>query len=343
MTSLSIEKADFRGKRVLVRVDFNVEFDGEKLEEKYRILAAKPTIDFISCQRGAQIALLSHLGRPAGFDKKFSFENIYKKIGEIIGLELVFVDDCVGGKVAEALVNLKNGQVLMLENVRFYGEEEKGDEKFAEKLAANFDLYVNEAFGVSHRGHASLAKIGGFLPVCFGFNFKKEIEQLEKARDNFERPAVAIIGGAKIETKLPLINFLSKIYDYVLVGGKLGIEAESQKISFAENVILPEDYKDGDLDIGPETAKRFCSLISGAKMIVWNGPMGQFENPLFGEGTKIVLKAISGNKIAYKICGGGETVQFLEQNNAFDAFDFVSTGGGAMLKFLIEGTLPVLI
>lgn len=335
------KNADLGNKRVLVRVDFNVEFfkDG-KPKEKYKIESAKNTINFLLEKPGIKIALLSHLGRPENREKEFSFRNYYKELGKILGIELVFVEDCIGEEVKTALGGLKIGQVLMLENVRFYKEDTGGDIEFAKKLTENFDVYINEAFGASHRDHSSITKITQILPFFAGFNLQKEVEKLEKVREKFERPALALIGGAKIETKLPVIKFFAEKYNKVLVGGKLGLETEKEKIFFPQNVLTPLDYTGGGMDIGPQTVGRFKREIVGAKTIVWNGPLGKFEEPPYDKGTSEILNEIIKNKNAYKVAGGGETIQVLEEKNLIGEFDFISTGGGAMLEFLAKGTLP---
>ncbi len=220
-----IQKAKIEDKRVLMRVDFNVEFDNKgRPAEIYKIRAAKESVDYILSKK-AKLALISHLGRPVGRDEKFSFSPFVSALSKILGSELVFVDDCVGGKVKNALDSLVASKVLLLENVRFYKEDAGGDKEFAGKLAENFDIFVNEAFGASHRNHASVVGITDFLPSFAGSNLLKEIKALDRIRENFERPAVALIGGAKIETKIPVIKFFAEKYDRVLAGGKIGLEA----------------------------------------------------------------------------------------------------------------------
>ncbi|MCF7835662.1 MAG: phosphoglycerate kinase [Candidatus Marinimicrobia bacterium] len=339
----SIRNIDAKGKRVLVRVDFNVEFEDGKPKDAYKIRAVKETIDFILSNKGAKIALLSHIGRPKGKRvEELSFSGFCGEIGKILNKKIVFSSDCVGEEVEGKLNNLEEGQVLMLENVRFYMEEFENDDLFASKLAKNFDIYVNDAFSVSHRPHASLVKITEKLPSFFGFNFEQEVEKLSKLRKNYKKPTVAIIGGAKIETKLPVITFFAKNYDSVLLGGRLGIEAESRGLDFTKNVIIPKDYIDDSLDVGPETVSLFKIKIKKAKTIVWNGPLGKFEEEKYAGGTDSILKAIADNDSAYKVAGGGETVQVIEEAGFMKKFDFISTGGGAMLVFLSEGTLVAL-
>lgn len=331
-------------KRVLMRVDYNTGLISEKKDgtftEEYKIKSAKDSVDYILSKRGAKLALLSHFGEPEEKQDDFSFKNLYRSFGKILGREIVFIDDCVGEKVKEGLDNLEESQILMLENVRFHKEEALNDKKFAGFLASGFDVYVNEAFGVSHRNHSSVALITEFLPSFAGFNFQKEVEELGKIRFNFKRPAIAIIGGAKIETKMPVIQFFSENYDNVLLGGKVGAEAVKNNFFPNSNVVLPEDEMGDGLDIGPKTAEKFAEYIKNGSTIVWNGPLGCFEKPPFDEGTLEVLKAVIKNKKAYKVAGGGETLQLLEQYNLNSKFNFVSTGGGAMLDFLAQGTLP---
>ncbi len=342
MNLADIRKADLEGKRILIRVDFNVEFENGKPKELHKIMAINGTLEHVLSNNEVKVALLSHMGRPKARSSEFSFGNFYKEIGNILNKDLVFVPDCIGEQVEAGLRSLKGRQALMLENVRFYKEDEDGDAGFAKKLAENFDIYINEAFGASHRSHSSLVNITEYLPSFAGLNLLKEVRELTSVRDGFERPAVALIGGAKIETKIPLIEFFSEKYDKVLVGGKLGLEAKKQGLKFKDNVSVPVDYLSDGLDIGPETVKKFRVSIKEAKTIVWNGPMGKFEDPEFRPGTVGVLREIVVNKKAKKIAGGGETIQFLEENDLLDQFDFISTGGGAMLEFLVKGTLPAL-
>ncbi|MFH1979010.1 MAG: phosphoglycerate kinase [Patescibacteria group bacterium] len=340
MTLPDITKENLGNKKVLMRVDFNVEFENGNPKEKYKIESVKKTVDFVQSQKGAKLALLSHMGRPNGLGKaEMSFKDLTESIAGVLGKELVFVSDCIGDVVGSSLDALEDGQILLLENPRFYKAEISGEKDFAESLAKNFDVYVNEAFSTSHRNHGSITKIAEILPSFAGVNLLKEVEVLSGLRESFEKPAVAIIGGAKVETKIPVIEFFAKNYDKVLVGGRIGIEIKEKGIVVQNNVVLPEDYAGQGLDIGPKTIKVFSDLLMGAKTIVWNGPLGKFENPEFAKGTDGVLDAINQNETAYKVAGGGETVQLLGEKGFIEKFDFVSTGGGAMLEFLAKGTL----
>lgn len=343
MTMRSIRQADVEGKRILMRVDFNVEFDDGFPKETYKINSVRDTIDFLLSKKGVKIALLSHVGRPEGEKMEgLSFKNFFGEIGKVLDKKLIFVDDCVGDKVKDGLDILRSGRILILENVRFHVEEFENNIDFAGELAKNFDIYVNEAFSVSHRPHASLVKITEILPSFCGLHVEQEVERLSKIRENPERPSVAIIGGAKIETKFPMIKFFADSYDSVLVGGRLGIEAKNKGIVFPDSVIVPKDYIDGSLDVGPETVSLFKEKIRKSKTIIWNGPLGKFEDTRYARGTSEVLDAIVANKLAYKVAGGGETIQVIEEKGVIKKFDFVSTGGGAMLVFLAKGTLVAL-
>ncbi|HEX7586359.1 MAG TPA: phosphoglycerate kinase, partial [Patescibacteria group bacterium] len=217
--------------------------------------------------------------------------------------------------------------------------EEKNDSEFAAALSENFDVFVNDAFSVCHRDQASVTGVAKILPSYAGLWLKKEIENLDKIKKNPAKPAVAIIGGAKIETKLPLIKKFEETYDHILVGGKIANEAMDQKIQFSSKVILPLDLAEDRLDIGPKTIEKFKEIISLAKTIVWNGPMGKFEEKPYNIGTEEILETVIKSG-AFTLMGGGESAQILEENNAMDKISFVSTGGGAMLEYLSGNKLP---
>ncbi len=335
-----IQDGDFKEKRVLVRADFNVAIKDGKVQERFKLEACKKTIDFLSLQEGTKIAMVSHLGRPDGkqnFD--FSLVQVLDELEKILDKKIVFVADCVGTAVSEALKAINPGEILLLENVRFYAGEEKNDDEFAKKLSENFEVFVNDAFSVCHRKQASVTGITKYLPSFAGFWLQKEIENLDKVAKEPEFPAVAIIGGAKIETKLPLINLFESFYDNILVGGKIANEAIDQKITFSSKVILPVDFAQDRLDIGEKTIQRFKEVIAQAKVIVWNGPMGKFEQEPFDKGTREILGAVVESG-AFTLIGGGESVQVLEENNLMDKVSFVSTGGGAMLEYLSGNEMP---
>lgn len=338
-----IQQADLADKKVLVRVDFNVEIENGKPKEKYKIAACKETVDYL-LEKKCKLALISHLGRPepAGEGKinpEFSLGQIADDVENILGLRIKFVSDCVGESVGEALDALDENEVLLLENVRAHGEEERNDENFSRELAKNFDIFVNDAFSVSHRDQASVTGVTKFLPSFAGIWLQREISNLEKIKSNPDHPAVAIIGGAKIETKLPLIKKFEKNYDFVLVGSKIALEAKERGDQFSEKVIMPTDFSGGGMDIGPNTVQEFKRIISGAKTVVWNGPLGKFEQAPYDSGTKETLGAVLESG-AFSVMGGGESVEVLEENNLLENISFVSTGGGAMLEFLSGNPMP---
>jgi phosphoglycerate kinase len=341
MNIKKLQDAELSGKKVLLRVDFNVAIENEDAREKYKIQACKESVDYL-LSKNCKVALITHLGRPEGKpDPKFSLKPIADDVERILGVKVKFIDDCVGEKVESGLAELQNNEVLLLENVRFYEGEEKNDPEFAKQLAENFDVFVNDAFSVCHRDQASVTGVAKNLPNCAGIWLQREIEHLDKIKMNPEHPAVAIIGGAKIETKLPLINNFEKNYDHVLVGGMIANQAIDKKMKFESEVILPVDFSgDGDrMDIGEQTIEKFKKIIKPAKTIVWNGPMGKFEEPPYDRGTKEILNAVIDSG-AFSLMGGGESVELLEQENVMDKISFVSTGGGAMLDYLAGNPMP---
>ncbi len=334
-----IQEANLTNKRVLLRVDFNVAVENNKIKEVFKIKSVQKTLNYL-LKQGAQVALISHLGRPKGKEEAdLSFSLLNKSIGEILGVKIKFVNNCVGKEILENLVSLEKNEVLLLENVRFYKEEKENDEKFAKYLSSGFDLFINEAFSVSHRDQASVTGITKFLPSYAGLCFQKEIIEMERVKNDFASPAVAIIGGAKIATKLPVINFFEEIYDHILVGGKVANEALDEKIKFSDKVVLPTDFIDERLDIGAKTLERFKNILTLSKTIVWNGPMGKFEEERYAKGSYEILHAVLASG-AYVMIGGGETIEILEKNKVLDKVDFVSTGGGAMLAYLSGERMP---
>ena len=336
-----MQDVDVAHKRVLLRVEFNVELDARgDVREKYKIAAAKESVEHLRACGASVVALLAHLGRPEGkVVQAQSLRHITDDIQRIFGSAVRFVPSCVGKDVGDAVAAASEGEVLLLENIRFHAEEEKNDLAFAQLLAAPFDLFVNDAFAVCHRAHASVVGIAKFLPSFAGIRLQKEVDVLENVIAHPEHPAVAIIGGAKIQTKVPLIDNFEKTYDHILVGGKTANEALDAHIVFSPKVILPHDFSGDRRDIGPETVARFSSLIEGAKTVVWNGPMGKFEEKPYDVGTRAILDAILRSG-AFSVVGGGESVQALEEAGAVERISFVSTGGGAMLSFLGGEPMP---
>ncbi len=333
-----IQDAAVAGKKVLLRVDFNVEIEGGRVKENFKILAAKESIDYLLGKK-CKVALISHLGRPEGkVDPNFSLGQVVDDAEIILGEKITFVPDCIGEKVKNALENL-NEDVALLENVRFYAGDEKNDPEFSAKLAENFDFFINDAFSASHRDHASVTGVAKILPSAAGCRLQEEIAEMTIVKEHPISPAVAIIGGAKIETKLPVIKFFEEKYDYVLVGGRIANEAIDQKIAFSEKVILPFDFIDDRLDIGPKTLEKFKEIIATAKTIVWNGPTGKFEEEKYAVSSNEILEAVLASG-AFVLIGGGETLEILENGGAMEKVDFVSTGGGAMLDYLAGEKMP---
>lgn len=377
----SLKEVDVSGKRVLVRVDFNVDLDAKgKIIDDFRIWAVLPTINYLR-EKGAKIILMSHLGDPDGIDKNLSLASVREKLSKLLGKDVLKANGCIGKEIKAMGENLKEGEILLLENLRFYKEEKENSENFAKELASLADIYINDAFSVSHRQHASLVAITKFLPSYAGLLLEKEVNVLKKIMEYPEHPLAVIIGGAKISTKIKLIkNFLSVADDIILGGalantvlrakgiaiGKSVIEEEmveevknleitSTKIHIPVDTIVSVD-RNGNaperiapvgkteeneliLDIGPETEGLFAEVIKGAKTIIWNGPMGLFEVKKFAHGTEAIAKAITESS-CYSVVGGGETISFLDQAGLAGKFSHLSTGGGAMLKFLSGEKLP---
>ncbi len=349
MNIKKIQDIDIENKKDLLRVDFNVAAENGKVKEDFKIKACKETLDYL-LNKNCKVAILSHFGRPAvakamagkpagkvGLD--FSLVQIKNDAEKTLGAKINFVDDCIGEKVKNSVDSLSAGEVLLLENVRFYPGDKSNDENFAKQLAEKFDIFVNDAFSVCHRNQASVTGIAKILPSCAGLGLLEEIHEMTIIKDHPISPTVAIIGGAKIETKLPVIKFFEEKYDYILVGGKIANEAIDQKIKFSEKVILPFDFVDDRLDIGPKTLEKFKEIISGAKTIVWNGPTGKFEDEKYAVSSNEILEAVLASG-AYTVVGGGETIEVLEKNHAMEKIDFVSTGGGAMLDYLAGNEMP---
>jgi len=362
----TIAALDAKGKRVLVRVDFNVpvETDPPRIADDTRIRAALPTINALR-DKGAMVALCSHFGRPKGPDRKLSLALVAYRVSELLGARVPMAPDCIGPETKQQIAELEPGDVLMLENVRFHPEEEKNDPAFAKQLAAGFDAYVNDAFGAAHRAHASTEGVAHLLPAYAGLLLDKEVRILTSLLASPARPFVAVIGGAKVSSKIDVLRSLVAKADVLAIGGGMANtflaatgtdikaslsepdrEDEARAIMAAAKargaeVLLPVDMRwDGDkiLDIGPETEREFAAHIAGAKTVFWNGPLGLFERPEFAHGTEAIARAmaqLSGSG-AVTVVGGGESVQAVEQLGLTGEMTHVSTGGGAALE-LIEG------
>jgi len=410
MAKLTVNDLDVRQKKVLVRVDYNVpmeEKDGKMLiNDDTRIKETLPTLRLL-IDKGAKIILAAHLGRPKGKrEPSMSLRPVADKLSEMIGKPVAFVDDCIGDKPAAAANALKPGEILLLENVRYYNEEEANDPAFAEKLASLADLYVNDAFGSAHRAHAStegaariIAKRGG--KCAAGLLMDRELRFLGAELEHPPRPFVVILGGAKVSDKIKVIDRLLEKADTILIGGAMAytfklalgaqigkslVEPDKKDVALAalekakaRNVqfLLPTDniigtpvdtgklnkkgkpvfeirdpkVNPGDnipaeaegLDIGPETARKYAEVVRGAKSVLWNGPMGMFEDERFAKGTYVVAQAVvdaTQKNGAKSIIGGGDSVKALNKSGMGDKVTFMSTGGGASLEFLEGKVLP---
>ena len=390
MNKLAINDLDLRGKRVFIRVDFNVPLKNSVVTDDTRISESLPTLR-LAIQKGGRLILASHLGRPKGGpDPKYSLLPVAKKLEGLIGRPVRFSSDCVGSVPESKSKSLADGDILLLENVRFHPEEEKNDEAFSKQLAALCDgVFVCDAFGSAHRAHASVVGITRFVKQsAAGLLMEKELAYLGKAVTNPARPFVAILGGAKVSDKIEVVENLMKIADAMLIGGGMAytflkaegqpvgkslveddklelakrLRAEAQQKKFA--LLLPVDHVVGaeckadtatqvlsvsatpdswmGLDIGPKTIDTYRQKISGAKTIVWNGPMGVFEMPAFAKGTLEIAKAVATatDAGATSIVGGGDSVAAVHQSDVAGKISHISTGGGASLEFLAGRKLP---
>jgi len=410
MAKLTLKDLKAHGKQVFVRVDYNVPLEEKGgvmvITDDTRIRATLPTLEHL-IKDGAKLILAAHLGRPKGKrEPSMSLAPVSIRLGELLGKKVGFVDDCVGEKVEKAVAGMKQGDVILLENVRYYAEEEANDPVFAEKLAKVAELYVNDAFGAAHRAHAStegIAKIvsskGG--QCAAGFLMERELKFLGEELDNAARPFVVILGGAKVSDKITVIDRLLEKADTILIGGAMAYTfrlaqgykvgkslVETDKVDIAKEALnkaaakgvkflLPVDDivatpvksekldKKGKpviewqnpaenasmdcadnvagLDVGPKTIKLFSAEVAKAKTILWNGPMGLFEDKRFAQGTFGVAKAVAEvteKSGAKSIIGGGDSVKAINQSGLGSKVTFMSTGGGASLEFLEGKVLP---
>jgi len=331
---------NFKGKRVLVRCDFNVPLspEGEILDD-FRIKETIPTIEYL-IKKEAKIILMSHLGKPEGkVVGNLRMDKVQEKLMEYLDLSIVKAKDCVGKEIENWVKEMADGEILLLENLRFHKEEEENDENFAKALAKLGEIYVNEAFACSHRPHASIVSLPKYLPSAAGFLLEKEIKSLNKITGNPAKPLISIFGGDDPDFKA--IDKISNTADWILVGELIGkeIEKDNTKLKYPEKVIKPVDGVDGRKDIGPKTMKLFKEKIFQAKTIFWSGPLGKIEEERFQKGTKEIARAIieSGS---FSVIGGGETIEFINKLGLIDKFNHVSTGGSALLTYLAGEKLP---
>jgi phosphoglycerate kinase len=338
----TIKDVPLEGKKVFLRADYNVPISNGEIAEDERIKESIKTIHHIFSNKPQLLLIVSHFS-----DQSQSMVPVADKLQELLGVEVTLISDIQ--ELANRTIfpsGKQEPEVLLMENIRFWPEEEAGDEEFAKNFIQDFDVYINDAFSVSHRDHASISKMPKHVKEkCMGLLFEEEFSQLTKIKDNPDHPALAIIGGAKISTKLPVINNLVKNYDRVLVGGMIANEALDQGLVFDEKVMLPVDFgpeglEESRLDIGPKTIELYKQEIAKAKTVMWNGPMGKFEEFDCDKGTRSMMQAIAANTQAYRVVGGGETIEAMQRFGTFRDFNYVSMSGGAMLEFMAGNRLP---
>lgn len=373
----TLKEGDFQNKTVLVRCDFNVGINQQdQITDDFRIRQNLPTIEYLLGQN-SRVVLLSHLEKNG---KLLSLKIIKNQLEKLLNMPIAFANDCVGNAAIKGIKAINPGQAILLENLRFHNGEKNNDDKFAQSLSKLGQIYVNDAFACSHRKHASIVGLPAYLPSYAGLLLESEITNLSKILQNPDHPFAVIIGGAKISTKAKTIANILKIADHLMMGSKIGEALLAQKHLLANKHVLEYDESlekidltnpkihlpvDGILaladlsegylrqaaiggirneeeiyDIGPETIKFYKEIIKDAKTIFFNGPLGLIENPEFITGTRQILDAISKNHQAFKVAGGGETLEIINRLNLQKSFNFLSTGGGAMLEFLAGNVLP---
>ncbi len=341
----TVRDIQWKGKRALVRADFNVPVDSEgEFADDFRIRQTLPTIQYLM-KEGARVVLMTHLGKPDGnIVENLRVDRVQERLSHLLGAPVAKARACIGKDIEQQTHSLKEGEVLLLENLRFHREEEANDSAFAEQLARLGDAYVNDAFGTSHRAHASIVRVPKFLPSCIGLLFEKELSALDGILSNPQRPMAAIVGGTKLESKLPLIERLCERADFILLGNLMakGMEEQHPHLKHVEKIIMPVDgipTLERALDIGPETVKLFCGNIQGANTVFWSGPLGKTEEEQYSLGSRAIVNCIAQSG-AFSVIGGGDSDAFLAAYGLRDAFSHVSTGGGAMLAFMAGESLP---
>jgi len=377
-----------QGKRVLIRVDFNVPIEDGKVKDDSRIRAAVPTIMYL-LDRGAAVVLMSHLGRPKGkVVESMRLRPVAQRLSALLGRPVPITGDPLGIGTRDAVARLKPGQVLMLENLRFHSEEEANDEEYARTLGSYGEVFVNDAFGTAHRAHASTVGVTKYLPAYAGLLMEREIVALSSLLESVAHPFAAVIGGAKVSGKLGVLDNLMDRVDTFLIGGGMAntfllaqgnsvgksllerdLVDDARKIlekadKSGTQIILPADVVVAKevtrgaehktvpvnkipnswsaVDIGPQTIEAFTTALEPAKTVFWNGPLGVFEVPTFGDGTRAIARylAARAESGATVIVGGGDSVAALEEVGLADKMTHISTGGGASLEFLEGRELP---
>ena len=385
----SIEDIDVKGKKVLLRCDFNVPLKAGKITSDKRIVAALPTIQYL-LKNGAAVIACSHMGKPKGeWKPELSLKVVAERLGELLGQEVIMAADVVGDDAKAKAAALQPGQIMLLENTRYMKGETKNDPELSKDLASMADLFVNDAFGSAHRAHSSTAGVADYLPAVCGYLIEKEISIMGKALSDPARPFVAILGGAKVSDKLNVINNLLEKVDTLIIGGGMAYTflaakgygigkslLDGEKLDYCKDMmkkaeekgvklLLPIDTVGADhfpdpidseiavetfsveahpdnmigMDIGKETCKLYADAVRSAKTVVWNGPMGVFENPILSAGTIAVAQALADSE-AITIVGGGDSAAACEQLGFADKITHISTGGGASLEFLEGLELP---
>lgn len=382
---LSINDIVIAEKSVFIRCDFNVPIDQDgQINDDRRIREALPTIRYAVDER-AKVILASHLGRPDGYDKSLSLKNIRRRLETLLHTNIALAPDCVGEEVEEMIKKMKPGEIILLENLRFHKGETQNDPAFAQSLARLAQIYVNNAFGTSHRRHASIFGMPKIMDVAAaGFLLKKEISYFKKVLDNPIRPLVSILGGAKLKDKIGAIKNLLEISDKILIGGKMafpfivglgkdiGMKYDDEITEIVKEILsalktskkrfyLPVDVVAADsitnstaikivpieeipkgwygVDIGPATVKLFGEALADTRTILWNGPMGIYENDLFSRGTSSIAHYVA-DSYALTVVGGGDTVDAIYRAQEAENMSFVSTGGGAALRLISGKELP---
>lgn len=341
----TINDIDVKNKTVLVRVDYNVPLKNGKITSDLRIRASLPTLNLLREKGAEKIILISHLGRPDGADKSLSLKPVADALNKLIG-RVSFVDDVSGEKVSSTVEKMKKGDILLLENLRFYPGEKQNDENFIKSIidSTHPDLYVQDGFAVIHRAHSSTDAVKNFLPVYAGLLVASEVENLSKATAHPDHPVLMIIGGAKVEDKQPLIDKFIKKADHIFVGGKIaadGYKSTDKKIIVAKD--YDEDATGAKLDIGPLSTAELANLITDASTIIWNGTLGYTEDPAYATASSIAAELIGEKSGATTIICGGDTTGFVEtmmKDHENLHYSLVSTGGGASLEFLLGKKLP---